>query len=67
MNQERFDHTFPGPGTYDVIATVTGSNCEDPHLGAEDQDQPGAGRHRHPALTGLGRRDPEGHRNRRFG
>src|SRR5690606_15961214 len=25
-NQDRFDHTFPGPGTYDVVATVTGSN-----------------------------------------
>ncbi len=25
-NGERFDHTFPGPGAYDVTATVTGSN-----------------------------------------
>jgi hypothetical protein len=25
-NQERFDHTFPGPGSYDVTATVTGTN-----------------------------------------
>ncbi|MCB0869272.1 MAG: PKD domain-containing protein [Solirubrobacterales bacterium] len=23
-NGERFDHTFPGPGTYDVVATVVG-------------------------------------------
>lgn len=28
VNQERFDHTFPGPGTYDVVATVTGSNSK---------------------------------------
>lgn len=27
-NQDRFDHTFPGPGTYDVVATVTGSNAK---------------------------------------
>ena len=26
-SKERFDHTFPGPGTYDVTATVTGSNA----------------------------------------
>jgi PKD repeat protein len=25
-SKERFAHTFPGPGTYDVTATVTGSN-----------------------------------------
>jgi hypothetical protein len=25
-NGERFDHTFPGPGTYEVTATVEGSN-----------------------------------------
>jgi hypothetical protein len=25
---ERFDHTFPGPGTYEVTATVTGTNSE---------------------------------------
>lgn len=25
-SEERFDHTFPGPGRYDVTATVTGSN-----------------------------------------
>lgn len=28
VNQERFDYTFPGPGTYDVVATVTGSNSK---------------------------------------
>ena len=27
-SKERFDHTFPGPGTYDVTATVTGSNAK---------------------------------------
>ncbi|HMT04510.1 MAG TPA: PKD domain-containing protein [Solirubrobacterales bacterium] len=27
-NQDRFDHTFPGPGTYEVKATVTGSNSK---------------------------------------
>lgn len=27
-NNERFDHTFPGPGTYQVTATVTGSNSK---------------------------------------
>jgi len=27
-NGERFDHTFPGPGTYEVTATVTGSNAK---------------------------------------
>lgn len=27
-NGERFDHTFPGPGTYEVTATVTGSNSK---------------------------------------
>lgn len=27
-NQERFNHTFPGPGSYDVTATVTGSNAK---------------------------------------
>jgi hypothetical protein len=27
-SQDRFDHTFPGPGTYDVTATVTGSNAK---------------------------------------
>jgi hypothetical protein len=27
-NQERFDHTFPGPGTYEVTATVTGTNAK---------------------------------------
>lgn len=26
VNQERFDHTFPGPGSYDVTSTVTGTN-----------------------------------------
>ena len=26
-SKERFDHTFPGPGTYEVTATVTGSNA----------------------------------------
>ena len=26
-SKERFEHTFPGPGTYDVTATVTGSNA----------------------------------------
>ena len=26
-SKERFDHTFPGPGIYDVTATVTGSNA----------------------------------------
>ncbi|MDQ2621450.1 MAG: PKD domain-containing protein [Actinomycetota bacterium] len=25
---DRFDHTFPGPGTYEVTATVTGSNAK---------------------------------------
>ena len=25
-SKDRFDHTFPGPGSYDVTATVTGSN-----------------------------------------
>ncbi len=25
-SRDRFDHTFPGPGSYDVTATVTGSN-----------------------------------------
>ncbi len=27
-NQDRFDHTFPGPGTYDVTATTTGTNTK---------------------------------------
>ena len=27
-SKDRFDHTFPGPGTYDVTATVTGSNAK---------------------------------------
>ncbi len=27
-SKERFDHTFPGPGSYDVTATVTGSNAK---------------------------------------
>jgi|GEM_PF-1108215 len=27
-NQERFDHTFSGPGTYEVKATVTGDNTK---------------------------------------
>lgn len=28
VNQERFDHTFPGPGTYQVKAEVTGDNSK---------------------------------------
>ncbi len=27
-NGERFDHTFAAPGTYDVVATVTGNNAK---------------------------------------
>jgi PKD repeat protein len=27
-NQDRFDHTFPGPGTYEVTATTTGTNSK---------------------------------------
>jgi hypothetical protein len=27
-NQDRFDHTFPGPGSYDVTATITGTNAK---------------------------------------
>lgn len=28
VNQQRFDHTFPGPGTYEVKAEVTGDNSK---------------------------------------
>ena len=27
-NQDRFDHTFPGPGSYEVTATITGTNAK---------------------------------------
>lgn len=28
VNQQRFDHTFPGPGSYEVTAEVTGNNSK---------------------------------------